>query len=80
MPRYFFDIHDGTSIPDHEGIELESADAARKQVWSTLPMMAAQRQADGGNMACQFRTFATREAITSSMRPDSRDRARLSNA
>jgi hypothetical protein len=54
MPRYFFDVHDGTFAPDADGVELESADAARKQVWSTLPAMAAQREADG-NMACQLR-------------------------
>jgi hypothetical protein len=54
MPRFFFDVHDGTFMPDEIGVELENADAARKAVWNTLPAMAAQRQADG-NMACQLR-------------------------
>ncbi len=54
MPRYFFDVHDGKSIPDHEGVELDGINAARKAVWDTLPAMAAQREADG-NMACQLR-------------------------
>jgi hypothetical protein len=54
MPRYFFDVHDGMFLPDEVGIELEDADAARKQVWESLPMMAAQRKSDG-NMACQLR-------------------------
>ena len=54
MPRYFFDVHDGTFIPDDVGVELPDADAARKQVWETLPEMAADRKADG-NMACQLR-------------------------
>jgi len=54
MPRYFFDIHDGTSIRDDEGVELLDLDAARKAIWNTLPAMAADRQADG-NMAYQLR-------------------------
>ena len=54
MPRFFFDVHDNTFHRDEVGVELESADAARRQVWDTLPMMAAQRHADG-NMACQLR-------------------------
>jgi hypothetical protein len=29
-------------------------DAARKQVWNTLPAMASQRESDG-HMACQLR-------------------------
>lgn len=54
MPRYFFDIHDGTSTRDEEGVDLDSADVARKEVWKTLPMLAAHRKANG-NMACQLR-------------------------
>ena len=54
MPRYFFDVHDGTFAADDLGVELENADAARKQVWNTLPAMASERHADG-NMACQLR-------------------------
>jgi hypothetical protein len=54
MPRYFFDVHDGKAIIDDVGVELTNADAARQQVWDTLPALAAHREADG-NMACQFR-------------------------
>jgi hypothetical protein len=54
MPRYFFDVHDGTFARDEEGVELANADAARKQVWNTLPAMTADRASDG-NMACQLR-------------------------
>jgi hypothetical protein len=54
MPRYFFDVHDGAFARDEEGIVLSNADAARKQVWATLPAMASQREADG-DMACQLR-------------------------
>jgi hypothetical protein len=61
VPRYFFDVHDGESLPDKVGVELEDKDAARKQVWDSLPMMAAQRQADG-NMACQLRMDVRDEA------------------
>ena len=46
MPRYFFDVHDGTFARDEDGVELESVDAARKQVWNTLPAMAANRHAN----------------------------------
>jgi hypothetical protein len=54
MPRYFFDVHDGTFMRDDMGVELQNADAARKAVWNTLPAMASQREADG-DMACQLR-------------------------
>jgi hypothetical protein len=54
MPRYFFDVHDGTFARDDVGVELENPDAARKQVWNTLLAMAAQREPDG-DMACQLR-------------------------
>ena len=54
MPWYFFDVHDGVFARDDDGIELPNIDAARKQVWNTLPAMAAQREADG-EMACQLR-------------------------
>ncbi len=61
MPRYFFDVHDGFYTRDEEGVELEDIDAARREVWATLPMMAAQRQANG-NMACQLRMDVRDEA------------------
>lgn len=30
MPRYFFDVHDGTNLRDEEGTELPDLDAARR--------------------------------------------------
>ena len=54
MPRFFFDVHDGTFMRDDMGVELQNVDAARKAVWNTLPAMASQREADG-DMACQLR-------------------------
>ena len=54
MPRNFFDVHDGEHTVDDVGVELADADAAREQIWNTLPAMAAHRQPDG-NMACQLR-------------------------
>lgn len=54
MPHFFFDVYDGTFISDPVGVDLEDDNAARKQVWNTLPAMAAHRKADG-DMACQLR-------------------------
>jgi hypothetical protein len=54
MPRFFFDVHDGTFARDDVGVQLDGIDAARKQVWRTLPAMASQREADG-DMAFQLR-------------------------
>lgn len=31
MPRYHFDVHDGTDLPDHHGIELPDLAAARRE-------------------------------------------------
>lgn len=31
MPRYFFHVHDGTSLPDADGTELPDLDAAREE-------------------------------------------------
>ena len=61
MPRYFFDVHDGTYVRDDEGVELANVDEARQQVWDTLPMIAAHRKANG-NMACQLRIDVRDEA------------------
>ena len=59
MPRFFFDIHDGTFMADDDGVEVTGIDDARKAVWNTLLPMAAERRADG-NMACQLRMDAAR--------------------
>lgn len=29
MPRYYFYIHDGSDVQDHEGVELDGMEAAR---------------------------------------------------
>ena len=31
MPRFHFNVHDGTNIPDVEGAELPNLDAARRE-------------------------------------------------
>ena len=54
MPRYFFNVHDGGNLPDQEGVEFDNLDDVRKEVWNTLPMLAAHR-APNGDMACQLR-------------------------
>ena len=61
MPRYFFDVHDGGTLPDREGVELDSLDAVRREIWNTLPMLAAHRSPNG-NMACQLRMDVRDEA------------------
>ena len=68
MRRYFFDVHEGTYLHDELGIELEDA-AARKQVWESLPMMAAQRKPTATWLASSEWTCQTRPASTSSMPP-----------
>ena len=40
MPRYFFDIHDGTSTRDDTGTECADPEAARKLAIRTLPDIA----------------------------------------
>jgi hypothetical protein len=61
MTRYYFDVHDGTFARDEVGVELEGIDAARKQVWITLPAMTSQREPDG-EMACQLRMDVREES------------------
>ena len=34
MPRYFFHVHDGKDIPDHDGVELSGPEEARSQAVS----------------------------------------------
>jgi uncharacterized protein DUF6894 len=31
MPRYFFNVHDGQDLPDKEGVELASREAAQTE-------------------------------------------------
>lgn len=40
MPRYFFDIHNGTSTRDEDGTECADLDAVRAQAMRTLPDIA----------------------------------------
>ena len=48
MPRYFFDIHDGTDTRDEEGTELPDLPAVRKAAMNVLPKIAADEiPADG---------------------------------
>ena len=61
MPRYFFDVHDGGHLPDQEGVEFDNLDDVRKEVWTTLPTLAAHRKADG-HMACQLRMDVREES------------------
>lgn len=48
MPRFFFDIHDGEMFtPDHEGLELESLEAAKDEAKRTLPDIVKDEMPDG---------------------------------
>ena len=48
MPRYFFDIHDGDHFtPDHEGVELESIEAAKDEAKKALPDIVKDEMPDG---------------------------------
>jgi hypothetical protein len=40
MPRYFFDIHDGSFAHDDHGVECADLDAVRRQVKRTLSEIA----------------------------------------
>lgn len=46
MPRYYFHLHDGTTHPDRDGLELADIGAARKHAASYL----ADLLRDGGEM------------------------------
>ena len=41
MSRYFFDFHDGVTLIDETGVELESLDAARSEAIKSLSAIAA---------------------------------------
>ena len=41
MPRYYFDVHDGTHLtPDDQGLELDSLEQAQKEAVKALPEVA----------------------------------------
>jgi len=39
MPRYFFNVHDGNDLPDHEGTELPGSNEAHRQAIVTAGEM-----------------------------------------
>ena len=41
MPRFFFDIHDGTHTRDDEGVVLPDMSAVRAKAMTILPKIAA---------------------------------------
>lgn len=49
MPRYFFHIHDGRSIPDQEGTELPGLQAAQKEAVKLAGEMLASDPAEFWN-------------------------------
>jgi len=49
VSRYYFDIHDGTSIFDDVGTECATLDGVRVQAMRVLPELARDRAIEGGN-------------------------------
>jgi len=48
VPRYFFDTYDGYRfLPDEEGQELESIEAAKAEAQRAVPEMAKDELPDG---------------------------------
>ncbi|MHC2001770.1 DUF6894 family protein [Methylobacterium sp. CM6241] len=48
MPRYYFDIHDGVSLRDEEGIELTDLNAVARHAKKVLPEIAADEVCKDG--------------------------------
>jgi hypothetical protein len=48
MPRYFFNIMDGSPVVDREGVELPDAAAARKEATRFALDLARRRTGSGG--------------------------------
>jgi hypothetical protein len=44
MPRYFFDIHDGVSMPDKEGHEVADMNAVRAEAQRALTEIASHSE------------------------------------
>ncbi len=64
MPRYFFDIRDGTGLyPDEEGLDLEDERAARIEAAHALAGIArdAAKEEGRANVSIEVRTEAGRE-------------------
>ena len=74
MPRDFFHVHDGTDIPDDDGVELSGPEEARNQ--AVIACGEALKDLDGafweskewtmtvkdsqGNMVCELKFFGRR--------------------
>ena len=49
MPRYFFDIHDGTFLLDDIGIDCANLDAVRREAKRVLPEIAREILPEDGD-------------------------------
>lgn len=49
MPRYFFDIHDGTFLLDDVGIDCANLDAVRREAKRVLPEIAREILPEDGD-------------------------------
>jgi hypothetical protein len=48
MPRYFFDIHDGSTLRDDEGMDLLGPEDAARHAKTVLPQIAAHEISKDG--------------------------------
>lgn len=58
MPRYFFDIHDGTFQLDEHGVECADFDAVRREAKRALPEIAREllpQDGDHHTLTCRVR-------------------------
>ncbi|MHB2210698.1 DUF6894 family protein [Methylobacterium sp. CM6257] len=49
MPRYFFDVHDGSMALDEDGYECASLEEARRQAMTLLPDIARDAASRDGD-------------------------------
>jgi len=49
MPRYFFDTYDGGPSVDNEGTDYPDAEAASREVLTTLPELARWQPTDSND-------------------------------
>ena len=44
MPRYFFDVHDGALVPDHEGLDMDDPEVVAAEALKIVTDVARLEQ------------------------------------
>lgn len=72
MPRFYFDLHDGEHFtPDPQGVDLPSAEVARREATRTVSEIAAQEiPADGPRRLFRIVVLDASRMIISEVRID----------